>query len=73
MIRPGSIGWFALHETRLAWRDWLSLMSAGRRRRTSTVVASFIVFAVFAHGLAVLVLPSSTPLSSMANSTSCFS
>ena len=67
MIRPGSIGWFALHETRLAWRDWLSLMTAGRRRRTSTVVAGFIVFAVFAHGLAVLMLPSSTPLSSIAN------
>ena len=38
MIKPGTTVWFALHETRLAWRDWLSLMTAGRRRRLRTVV-----------------------------------
>ena len=64
MIRPGTIAWFALHEARLAWRDWLSLMTAGRRRRTSTVVIGFTVFAIFAHGLAWLILSSSAPLSS---------
>ena len=66
MMRPGSIGWFARHETRLAWRDWLSLMTAGHRRRTSTVIAGFAVFAVFAHGLACLILPSHGHLSGMA-------
>ncbi len=56
MIRPGTIGWFALHEARLAWRDWLSLMTAGHRRRARTVVVGFIAFALFVHGLAWLVL-----------------
>ena len=36
-MRPGTFGWFARHEARLAWRDWLSLMTAGRRRRARTV------------------------------------
>lgn len=66
MMRPGSIGWFALQETRLAWRDWLSLMTAGRRRRTITVIAGFTVFALLAHGLALLILPT-TPLSGKAD------
>ena len=63
MIKPGTTVWFALHETRLAWRDWLSLMTAGRRRRTPTIIVGFIAFALFAHGLALLILPSSAPLS----------
>jgi ABC-2 type transport system permease protein len=56
MTRPGSIGWFALHEARLAWRDWLWLMTGGRRRRARTVVLGFLVFAVVMHGLAWLML-----------------
>jgi ABC-2 type transport system permease protein len=52
----GSIGWFAGHEARLAWRDFLSLMTAGRRRRMRTVVVGFIAFAIFMHGLAWLML-----------------
>lgn len=67
MILSGSIGWFAMHETRLAWRDWLSLMTAGRRRRTSTVIVGFVVFALFAHGFALLILPSSAHLSGMSS------
>ena len=31
---PASLtSWFAAHEFRLAWRDWLSMMTAGRRGR----------------------------------------
>jgi ABC-2 type transport system permease protein len=59
MNRPGTIGWFALNEARLAWRDWLSLMSGGGRRRTQTVAIGFTVFAVIMHGLAWLMLYSS--------------
>ena len=66
MIRSGSIGWFAQHETRLAWRDWLSLMTAGHRRRTSTLIVGFVVFALCAHGLALLILRSSPPISGIA-------
>lgn len=59
MSQPGTIGWFAQHEVRLAWRDWLSLMTAGSRRRARTVAIGFIVFACFVHGLAYLMLTSS--------------
>jgi ABC-2 type transport system permease protein len=60
--RPGTHGWFARHEARLAWRDWLSLMTAGRRRRARTVAIGFIVFAFAVHGLAYLMLGSATNL-----------
>ncbi len=56
MTRSGSIGWFALHEARLAWRDWLSLMTGGHRRRPRTVAFGFLVFATVMHGLAYLML-----------------
>ena len=56
MTRPGSIGWFALHEARLAWRDWLSLMTGGHRRSARTVPLGFLVFALVMHGLAYLML-----------------
>jgi ABC-2 type transport system permease protein len=66
MIRPGTIGWFALHEARLAWRDWLSLVTAGHRRRTRTVALACIAFVLLAHGLAWLILASSANVSGMA-------
>jgi len=51
-----SIAWLARHETRLAWRDWFSLMTAGGRRRMRSVALGFIVFMVFLHGFAYLLL-----------------
>ena len=30
MVRPTSLTWFARHELGLAWRDWLSMMTAGK-------------------------------------------
>lgn len=62
MIRPGTIGWFARHEARLAWRDWLSLMTSGHPRRARTVAAGFLVFALFLHGIAWVMLRSSADL-----------
>jgi ABC-2 type transport system permease protein len=59
MSQPGTIGWFAQHEVRLAWRDWLSLMTAGSRRRVRTVAIGFIVFACFVHGLAYMMVTAS--------------
>ena len=67
MSPPGTIGWFARHEARLAWRDWLSLMTAGRRRRARTVVLGFAVFALFVHGLAWLMLGSAANLAGAAD------
>ncbi|HEY1310309.1 MAG TPA: permease, partial [Pseudolabrys sp.] len=40
------------HEFRLGWRDWLSMMTAGRRKRARTVAIALIVFAAFMHLLA---------------------
>ena len=46
----GTAFWFAEHEWRLAWRDWLSMITAGRRerlRRVGIAIAAFIVFMHF--------------------------
>ncbi len=51
-LAPGTTVWFARHETRLAWRDWLSMMTAGRRERLRRVVLAILVFAVFMHFVA---------------------
>ncbi|MFM1813387.1 MAG: hypothetical protein RLZ98_82 [Pseudomonadota bacterium] len=45
MTGAGTLGWFAAHEIRLAWRDWLSMMTAGQRgleRWAIVVVAAFV-------------------------------
>lgn len=52
MSQPGSLTWFARHESRLAWRDWISMMTAGRRRRMTTVVIALAAFAVLMHLIA---------------------
>ena len=52
MSRPDTLVWLASHELRLGWRDWLSLMTAGRRTRARTVTIALIVFAAFMHALA---------------------
>ena len=49
MSRPDTVTWLAAHELRLGWRDWLSLMTAGRRRRLRTAVIVLSVFGVFMH------------------------
>jgi ABC-2 type transport system permease protein len=49
---PGTLVWFARHESRLAWRDWLAMMTAGRRRRVRTVAIAVIVFVAFMHFVA---------------------
>ena len=58
MSRPGSVIWFAAHEARLSWRDWLALMTAGHRRRAVTVAFVFVAFVLFLHFVASLVLGS---------------
>ncbi|MGH6768868.1 MAG: permease [Xanthobacteraceae bacterium] len=52
MSHTATLVWFARHEFRLAWRDWISMMTAGRRRRLTTVVIALAVFAAFMHLLA---------------------
>ena len=45
----GTAVWFARHESRLAWRDWLAMMTAGRRERLRRVVIAIVAFVIFMH------------------------
>jgi ABC-2 type transport system permease protein len=47
--RPGTIVWFARHELRLAWRDWLAMMTAGGRTRARTVAIVVVALAAIMH------------------------
>jgi ABC-2 type transport system permease protein len=56
VTRAGAVLWFAQHEGRLAWRDLLWLMSAGRRRPGLGVVLGVFAIALVLHGFAYLML-----------------
>jgi ABC-2 type transport system permease protein len=56
MTEPGSLLWFARHELRLAWRDTLSMMTAGRRDRERKAAIGAVIFVGFMHFVAFLVL-----------------
>ncbi len=56
MSTPGSLLWFARHEMRLAWRDALSMMTAGRRDRERIVAIGVVIFAAFMHVVAFLAI-----------------
>ena len=49
MRAPGTMAWFARHELRLAWRDWVAMMTAGGRTRVRTLVLAVLALAVFMH------------------------
>ena len=58
MSQPATLTWFARHEISLVWRDWLSMMTAGKRSREPVVAVAILVFAALIHLLAyVLVVP----------------
>ena len=40
---------FASHEIRLAWREWLGMMTAGRQRRRRAVIIGLLVFGALLH------------------------
>jgi ABC-2 type transport system permease protein len=48
MSSATALTWFARHEIRLAWREWLAMMTAGRFRKRSALIG-LIVFAVIMH------------------------
>jgi ABC-2 type transport system permease protein len=56
VIAPGTAVWFAHHESRLAWRDWVAMMTAGRRARRRSVVIGFVAFVLFMHIVAYFVV-----------------
>jgi len=55
-MRVGSMGWFAQHEWRLAWRDFRMLMISQRRGRTWGVILGVILLTGFLHLIASIVL-----------------
>jgi len=54
VIAPATYAWFAGHELRLAMRDALAMLTAGRRARLGAVVTGIALFVLFMHGLAWL-------------------
>lgn len=56
MSRPGSVAWLGHHELRLAWRDWLVLLTGGRPRRTVTILVGVAAFAAFMHVVAAFLV-----------------
>jgi ABC-2 type transport system permease protein len=49
---PPTILWFVRHELRLAWRDWLWLMTAGGRKRIRSLIIGLVAVAAFMHAIA---------------------
>jgi ABC-2 type transport system permease protein len=49
---PGSTVWFARHEARLAWRDWMAMITAGRRERLRRAAIAVAIFVIFMHFVA---------------------
>lgn len=56
MSHTASLTWLAQHEFRLSWRDALSMLTGGKRRRLRVVVLALIAFAVFMHAVAFAVV-----------------
>ena len=51
-----TLAWFARHEMRLAWRDLVAMLTAGRRRRGWMVATGVAVFVALMHGVAWLIV-----------------
>lgn len=49
MSSATALSWFARHELRLAWREWLAMMTGGRRKRTRAAVIGLLCFAALLH------------------------
>jgi ABC-2 type transport system permease protein len=49
---PGTIAWYARHDARLAWRDWIAMLTAGGRWRIRTLAVASLAFVAGMHLLA---------------------
>jgi ABC-2 type transport system permease protein len=50
--RPVTFAWLARHELRLAWRDWITLMTGGKPGRARVLFIAAFAFVAFMHLLA---------------------
>src|SRR5579863_882558 len=48
-MTTAALSWFARHEIRLAWREWLAMMTGGRRGRRRAVIIGLLVFGGLLH------------------------
>ncbi len=55
-MSTASPAFFVRHELKLAWRDFVSVLTAGRRAREPMLVLGVAAFVVFLHGVALMVL-----------------
>jgi ABC-2 type transport system permease protein len=49
MSTATTLTWFARHELRLAWREWLAMITGGRRGRKRVAAIGLVAFAVLMH------------------------
>jgi MFS family permease len=56
MSSATDLAWFARHEIRLAWREWLAMMTGGRRGRKRAALIGLIAFAAIMHLPAYVVI-----------------
>ena len=45
MSSAAALSWFARHEIRLAWREWLAMMTGARRKRKRAVIGLLVLAA----------------------------
>jgi ABC-2 type transport system permease protein len=53
---PASLTFLAHHEFRLAWRDWWSMLTAGKPHRIRVVAFALSAFAIFMHLVAFTIV-----------------
>jgi ABC-2 type transport system permease protein len=49
MRNSAGVMWFAGHEIRLTWREWLGMLTAGRRWRPRSASIVLVAFVIFLH------------------------
>ena len=49
MSPAADLAWFARHELRLAWREWIAMMTAGRKGRKRAALIGLCVLAAIMH------------------------
>jgi ABC-2 type transport system permease protein len=49
VTRAATLSWFARHEIRLAWREWLGMITGGRQRRTRAAIIGLLAFGAVMH------------------------
>ena len=48
-VKSAPLAWFARHEIRLAWREWLAMMTGGRRGRRRVAIIGMLALAALMH------------------------